>query len=123
MKQHTKNHLLNIYHYKSKQKKSSPCENHDISHKRKDLNTAAKLKDSQIFYENQTTFNKTKEELTSAYEAEHSKYLNSRNQVIEISAANKKSSITLTIINEIIGRKNSNSAKLKPSKNEERIKL
>ena len=78
---------------KLKQKKRTPWENHEICQKRKDLHIAAKLKDSQISFENQIKFNKTKKELTSAYDAEQSKYVNKKIKDIEIAAANKQSSI------------------------------
>ena len=42
---------------------------------------------------------------------------------IEIAVANKQSSIAWKIVNEISGRKNSNSARLKTSSNGERIKI
>ena len=89
----------------------------------RNLHIAAKLKDSQISFENQIKFNKTKKELTSAYDAEQSKYVNRKIKDIEIAAANKQSFIAWKIVNEISGRKNSNSAKLKASSNGERIKL
>ena len=60
-----------------------------------------------------------KEELTSAYEAEQSTYFNIKIKDIELAAANKQSSIVWKILNEISGRKNSNSAKLKASNNGE----
>ena len=108
---------------KLKQKKKTPWENHEICQKRKDLHIAAKLKDSQISFENQIQFNKTKKELTSTYDAEQSKHVNRKIKDIEIAATNKQSSIAWKIVNEISGRKNSNSAKLKASSNGERIKL
>ena len=58
--------------------------------------------------------------MTSAYVAEQSKYVNRKIKDIEIAAANKQA---WKIVNEISGRKNSNSAKLKASRNGERIKL
>ena len=61
--------------------------------------------------------------MTSAYDAEQSKYVNRKIKDIEIAAANKQSSIAWKIVNEISGRKNSNSAKLKASSNGERIKI
>ena len=61
--------------------------------------------------------------MTSAYDAEQSKYVNKKIKDIEITAANKQSSIAWKIVNEISGRKNSNSAKLKASSNGERIKI
>ena len=61
--------------------------------------------------------------MTSAYDAEQSKYVNRKIKDIEIAASNKQSSIAWKIVNEISGRKNSNSAKLKASSNGERIKL
>ena len=61
--------------------------------------------------------------MTSAYDAEQSKYVNTKIKDIEIAAANKQSSIAWKIVNEISGRKNSNSAKLKAYSNGERIKL
>ena len=61
--------------------------------------------------------------LNSAYDGEQSKYVNKKIKDIEIAAANKQSSIAWKIVNEISGRKNSNSAKLKASSNGERIKL
>ena len=61
--------------------------------------------------------------MTSAYDAEQSKYINKKIKDIEITAANKQSSIAWKIVNEISGRKNSNSAKLKASSNEERLKI
>ena len=42
---------------------------------------------------------------------------NSVNMLAELAASNKQSSIALKIVNEISGRKNSNSAKLKASNN------
>ena len=106
---------------KIKQKKRTPWENPEICQKRKDLHIAENLKDSKISFENQIQFNKTKKELTSAYDAEQSKYVNKKIKDIEIAAANKQSSIAWKIVNEISGRKNSNSAKLKASSNGERI--
>ena len=61
--------------------------------------------------------------MTYAYDAEQSKYVNRKIKDIEIAAANKQSSIAWQIVNEISGRKNSNSAKLKASSNGERIKI
>ena len=61
--------------------------------------------------------------MTSAYDAEQSKYINKKIKDIEIAAANKQSSIAWKIVNEISGRMNSNSAKLKASSNGERIKI
>ena len=57
--------------------------------------------------------------MTSAYEAEQSKYDNNKIKNIELTAENKQYSIAWTIVNEISGRKNSNSAKLKASNNGE----
>ena len=47
-------------HLKLKQNKRTPWVNHEICQKCKDLHIAAKLKDSQISFENQIKFNKTK---------------------------------------------------------------
>ena len=82
-----KNHMLKYIPLKLKQKKRTQWENHKICQKRKDLHIAAKLKDSQISFENQIKFNKTKKELTSAYDAEQSKYVNRKIKDIEIAAA------------------------------------
>ena len=49
--------------------------------------------------------------------------LTEKSNHVEIAAANKQYSIAWKIVNEISGRKNSNSAKLKASSNGERIKL
>ena len=112
-----------LYTIKVKTEEKDAMGNHEICQKRKDLHIAAKLKDSQISFENQKKFNKTIKELTSAYDAERSKYVNKKIKDIEIAAANKQSSIALKIVNEISGRKKSNSAKLKASSNGERIQI
>ena len=111
-KLHAKNHLLNIYHYSQNRRKGPPGKIMKSVKKRKDLHKAIQLKDSQISSENQLTFNKTKEELPSAYKSEQIKYVNRKIKVIEIAAANKQSSIACKIVNEISGRMNSNSAQL-----------
>ena len=61
--------------------------------------------------------------MTSAYYAEQSKYGNNKNQRYRNSGSKQKSSIAWKIVNEISGRNNSNSAKLKVSSNGERIKI
>ena len=100
-----------------------PWENEEIQNSRKILQQAGKKRDSQPSQQNKQNFSKALKSLKKTYLSEQTKYLQQKIDEIENSVANQKSSNAWKVINEISGRRSTNSAKLKASNQEERVKL
>ena len=94
----------------------------EIQNSRKILQQGKK-RDSQPSQQNKQNFSKALKSLKKTYLSEQTKYLQQKIDEIENSVANQKSSNAWKVINEISGRRSTNSAKLKASNQEERVKL
>ena len=108
---------------KQRSKKRKPWENEEIRNKRQQLHRAQQLKESFPSPENIRKLNNATTLLKEAYKLEQTKYLENKITHIRNSATNKQSAEAWKAVNEITGRKASNSAKLKAENQEERVKL
>ena len=104
-------------------KKIQFCHFYVIENSRKILQQAGKKRDSQPSQQNKQNFSKALKSLKKTYLSEQTKYLQQKIDEIENSVANQKSSNAWKVINENSGRRSTNSAKLKASNQEERVKL
>ena len=115
----SKNHVeAEIIPLKPKLKQISPWETINISQKRASLHEAAKLK-----YQNPTpecikNFKLIQRSFVKLYENEKNDYIENKIEEIQNAATNKKSALDWKTVNEIIGRKKTNKAKLKAKKRE-----
>ena len=100
---------------KPKVKKRKPWEIEEICQRRKDLHTAAKLRNTYSSPENSNQFNNARSALENAYEAEQTKYLQNKINIISNTVSNKKSTEAWKTVNKISGCKSGNRAKLKAS--------
>ena len=108
---------------KPKVKKRKPWETEETCQRRKDLHTAAKLRNTYSSPENSNQFNNARSALENAYEVEQTKYLQNKINIISNTGSNKKSAEAWKTVNKIRGRKSGNRAKLKASSQKERVKL
>ena len=79
--------------------------------------------DLSNYLKNIRLFNEARFSLKEAYRDEQKSYLESKISQIRNSATNKRSAEAWKTVNEITGRKSSNSSKLKAASQEERIQL
>ena len=108
---------------KTKVKTRKPWENEEIHQKRQLLHQAQQMKESSPSPENIRLFNEARFSLKEAYSDEQKSYLESKISQIRNSATNKRSGEAWKTVDEITGRKSSNSSKLKAASQEERIQL
>jgi hypothetical protein len=73
--------------------------------------------------DNTVKFKEAQTKLTEQYEREQAEYLQSKIDSIEKASTNQKSAIAWKTVNEISGRRGANTAKLKATSEEERLKL
>ena len=90
---------------------------------RKEVQEAAKTNSANPSHENMTKFKEAQAKLNTTYEKEQAELLQNKIDDIEKAASNKKSAVAWKTVNEISGRKSANTAKLKASSEEERLKL
>ena len=86
------------------------------------MKETASLKNSNPSKGNKAVFEKAKADLTSTYETEQAKYLQTKIDLIVNSANNMQSAMAWKTINEISGRKGSSKAKLKAKDQSDRLK-
>ena len=110
-------------HKKTKVKTRKPWENEEIYQKRQPLHQAQLMKESLPSPENIRLFNEARFSLKEAYRDKQKSYLEGKISQIRNSATNKRSAEAWKTVNEITGRKSSNSSKLKAASQEERIQL
>ena len=108
---------------KKKQKKRIPWENDVITEKRRYLNQCYKQRQGATTEDSNANLESAKQELENAYIAEQEKYIKEKIEILENAHANRKSRMAWSIINEISGRKKTNTGRIKASSPEERIKL
>ena len=90
---------------KPKVKKRKPWETEKICQRRKDLHTAAKLRNTYSSPEDSNQFNNARSALENVYEVEQTKYLQNKINIISNTVSNKKSAEAWKTVNEISGRK------------------
>ena len=90
---------------------------------RKAVQEAAKTRNSNPSEENVAKFKAAQTQLTETYEKEQAEYLQTKIDEIEKSSCNQKSAVAWKTVNEISGRRSANTAKLKATSEEERLKL
>ena len=92
-------------------KKNIPWETEEVCKKRKELQDAAKDKNSDPTDEKIAKFKTAQMLLTETYEKEHVEYLQKKIDTIERASYNKKSAVAWKTVNEI-----SNSIRFDPSR-------
>ena len=110
-------------HKKTKVKTRKPWENEEIHQKRQLLHQAQQMKESLPSPENILLLNEARFSLKEAYRDERKSYLEGKTSQVRNSATDKRSAEAWKTVNEITGRKSSNSSNLKAASQEERIQL
>ena len=108
---------------KVKSKKRNNWESEEIGRMRKEVQEAAKTNSANPSNENKTKLKEAQAKLNATYEKEQAEFLQNKINDIEKAASNKMSAVAWKTVNEISGRKSANTAKLKASSEEERLKL
>ena len=108
---------------KPKLKQISPWETIYISQKHASLHEAAKLKYQNSTPERIKNFKLLQSSFVNLYENEQNDYIENKIEEIQNAETNKKSALAWKTVNEIIGIKKTNKAKLKVKNKKERIDL
>ena len=108
---------------KTRTKRRNAWESEEISKLRKEVQTAAEIKNSRPSSDNTAKFRDAQTKLNDQYEREQAEFLQMKIDNIEKASANQKSALAWKTVNEISGRHGANTAKLKATSEEERLKL
>ena len=108
---------------KSKCKQRVPWENNKVSEKRQKLKELHNIKSTNPTTESTNRVEAAKMDLDRAYEEEQEKYVQEKVSVIENAHANMKSRLVWATVNEVSGRKKSNSGQIRAKSPEERVNL
>ena len=108
---------------KERTRKRKSWEAEEVGKMRKVVQEAAKARNTNPNAENTAKFKAAQAQLTETYEREQTEYLQSKIDEIEKASSNKKSAVAWKTVNEISGRRSANTAKLKATSEEERLKL
>ena len=108
---------------KPKCKLRVPWENDKVAEKRQNLKELHNIKSANPSKSNIDRVKAAKKDLDLAYETEQEKYMKEKISKIENAHANQKSRLVWATVNEISGRKKTNTGQIKAKSPEERVNL
>ena len=108
---------------KQKKKKRVPWEDENIIEKRKNLKRANDQKQNYTTPENTLKYEIAQNDLINEYAKNQEKYINQKINEIKSASEQHKSRVAWNIVNEVSGRKTSNTVKIKSDSPEESVLL